>query len=204
MRGSTSSFGKHQNMLPAASRGHNRKKEMQEEETHAAYPKLNLPPAELRLRQTKGAAGNSSAATYDVFDVLRRRYVRLTPEEWVRQHFVSYLLRHKGYPAGLVGNEVSLRLNGTSRRCDTVVFGRDGAPLMIVEYKASGVALTQKVFDQVARYNIVLRTPWLVVSNGMTHACCHLDLTRQTYAFVRDIPTYAELADARQQPDTAN
>ena len=146
---------------------------------------LNLPHAELRLRQTD--------ARTEVLDALRRRWVRLTPEEWVRQHFVRYLIDHRGYPAGRVGNEVSLRLNGTARRCDSVVFDSAGQPLMIVEYKAPTVALTQRVFDQVARYNIVLRTPWLVVSNGLQHACCHLNLDTGTYAFLPEIPEYDAL-----------
>lgn len=154
-----------------------------------AMPDLCLPAAALRLRRADCGDGTS----FDVFDVLRRRWVRLTPEEWVRQHFVHYLIGSKGYPAALLGNEVSLQLNGTARRCDSVLFGLDGRPRMIVEYKAPHVALTQRVFDQVSRYNIVLRSPWLVVSNGMKHVCCHLDLERQTYTFVREIPDYSTL-----------
>lgn len=149
------------------------------------FPPLQLPTAPLRLR---GQDGQTT-----VFDPLRRRYVRLTPEEWVRQHFIHYLISCKGYPAGLLANEVSLSLNGMQRRCDTVLFGRERQPRMIVEYKAPHVAINQKVFDQITRYNIVLRTPWLVVSNGLTHICCHLDLDAQTYAFVREIPNYEDL-----------
>ncbi len=149
-------------------------------------PVLNLPTAQLRIR--RDANGRA-----EVLDILRRRYVRLTPEEWVRQHFVHFLMHHKGYPAGLLGNEVSLRLNDTARRCDSVVFGRDGAPLMIIEYKAPHVSLTQKVFEQIWRYNIVLRTPWLIVTNGLTHICCHLDIDAGTHEFVSSIPDYATL-----------
>ena len=149
------------------------------------FPTLNLPPAGLRFRHEGGHT--------DVFDVLRSRYVRLTPEEWVRQHFINFLITTKGYPAGLLGNEVSLRLNDTARRCDSVLFGRDMRPVMIIEYKAPSVALTQKVFDQVSRYNIVMRTPWLVVSNGLQHVCCHLQLDKQTYEFVREIPHYSDI-----------
>jgi hypothetical protein len=148
-------------------------------------PALNLPSADLRLRQ--------DGSRTDVFDPLRRRYVRLTPEEWVRQHFVRFLIDHKGYPAGLLANEVSLQLNGTSRRCDSVLFGRDSMPKMIIEYKAPHIPLTQKVFDQISRYNIIMRTPWLLISNGMQHVCCHLDLEAQTYAFLPEIPSYTDL-----------
>lgn len=149
------------------------------------FPPLNLPAAALKLGEQDGHPS--------VFDPLRRRFVRLTPEEWVRQHFTSYLIRSKGYPAGLVGNEVSLTLNGTARRCDSVVYGQDGRPRMIVEYKAPGVPLTQKVFDQISRYNIVLRVEWLVVSNGLQHLCCHVDIEKGTYGFVPQVPSYEEL-----------
>ena len=149
------------------------------------YPTLNLPAADLRLRH--------DGSSVSVFDPLRRRYVRLTPEEWVRQHFVHFLINHKGYPSGLLANEISLQLNGTARRCDSVLYGRDCQPQMIIEYKAPHIALTQKVFDQISRYNIIMRTPWLIISNGMKHICCHLDLDAQTYAFMTDIPAYADL-----------
>ena len=149
------------------------------------YPPLNLPPAPLRLSEQDGEPA--------VFDPLRRRIVRLTPEEWVRQHFTSFLILEKKYPAGLLGNEVSLTLNGTARRCDSVVYGLDGLPRMILEYKAPTVALTQKVFDQISRYNIVLRVEWLIVSNGLQHICCHVDIEKGTYEFVSQVPSYEEL-----------
>ena len=155
------------------------------EEFEQKYPPLNLPAAPLQFGEKDGHP--------TVFDPLRRRFVRLTPEEWVRQHFTSFLIREKGYPAGLLGNEVSLVLNGTSRRCDSVVYGTDGMPRMIVEYKAPGVVLTQKVFDQIYRYNIVLRVEWLVVSNGLQTICCRLDIAAGTYEFVSQMPAYEEL-----------
>ena len=148
-------------------------------------PPLNLPPVHLPL--------HCEGDRFTVFDPLRRRTVALTPEEWVRQHFIHYLIHEKHYPAGLLGNEVSLNLNGTSRRCDSVLYGRDAQPRMIIEYKAPHVALTQKVFDQIWRYNIVLRTPWLIVSNGLQHVVCHLDLEAQTYEFLPEIPDYEAL-----------
>ena len=146
---------------------------------------LNLPPAALKLSQRDGQ-------TY-VFDVLRRRYIKLTPEEWVRQHFVHFLMEQKGYPMGLLSNEVTLSLNGTTKRCDTVLYDQQAQPLMIVEYKAPHIQLSQKTFDQITRYNIVLRVPFLIISNGIKHYACHVDNERQAYDFLREIPSYEEL-----------
>ena len=125
-----------------------------------------------------------------VFDPLRGKYVALTPEEYVRQHFTAWMTGSLGYPASLMDNEVSLRLNDTSRRCDTVVFRPDGTPSVIVEYKAPTVAITQEVFDQIARYNIVLRSHYLIVSNGLRHFCCEMDYEKETYRFIPRIPTW--------------
>ena len=128
-----------------------------------------------------------------IFDVIRRRYVALTPEEWVRQHFVHFLIEHKGYPLSLLANEVQVALNGTRKRCDTVLFGRNLRARMIVEYKAPEVEITQAVFDQVTRYNMVLHVDYLVVSNGLRHYCCRMDYASGTYRFLREIPHYEEL-----------
>ena len=146
---------------------------------------LNLPPAELKLVQREGQT--------QVFDILRRRYIKLTPEEWVRQHFTAFLIQHKGYPAGLLGNEVSIALNGMTRRCDSVLFGLDRQPRMIIEYKAPQVALTQKVFDQVWRYNTVLRVEWMIISNGLKHIVCRLNKETGTYVFLPQVPDYQSL-----------
>lgn len=125
-----------------------------------------------------------------VFDPLRAKYVALTPEEYVRQHFTAWMTEHFGYPGSLMKNEVSLKLNDTSRRCDTVVFRNDGSPVVIVEYKAPTVAITQDVFDQIARYNIVLRARFLIVSNGLRHFCCEMDYEKDTYRFLPNIPVW--------------
>lgn len=146
---------------------------------------LNLPPCSLRIEMNEGKN--------QVFDVLRQRFVALTPEEWVRQHFVHYLLHDKGYPKGLMGNEVLLKLNGMNRRCDTVLYNRDLSAKMILEYKAPHVEITQKVFSQISRYNLVLHVDYLVVSNGLKHYCCRMDYEQGTYHFLRDIPAYGEL-----------
>lgn len=117
----------------------------------------------------------------------------LTPEEWVRQHFVHFLIEHKGYPAGLMANEIQIRLNGTKKRCDTVLYDRSLTPRMIVEYKAPDVEITQAVFDQITRYNMVLRVEYLVVTNGVRHYCCRIDYSVMTCRFLPDIPFYSDL-----------
>lgn len=146
---------------------------------------LNLPAFEAKIAQREGKNV--------IFDVLRRRYVALTPEEWVRQHFTNFLLKEKGYPQGLLSNEIQINLNGTKKRCDTVLYRRDLTPQMIVEYKAPSVEITQAVFDQITRYNMVLKVDYLVVSNGLRHYCCRIDYARNTYYFLPDIPRYADL-----------
>lgn len=129
-----------------------------------------------------------------VYCPLRRRFVALTPEEWVRQQFVAHLTADLGYPAPLLANEVAITLNSTSRRCDTVLYSPQGLrPQMIVEYKAPHIRITQKVFDQIVRYNSVLRVPYLIVSNGLTHYCCHIDYTTPRVTFLPTIPPYSEL-----------
>ncbi len=128
-----------------------------------------------------------------IFDRLRQRFVALTPEEWVRQHFVNYLIEVKQYPLALMGNEISLELNGVKRRCDTLVAANDGTPLAVVEYKAPSITITQATFDQIARYNMVLHAKCLMVSNGMSHYCCLFDDTKGTYSFLREIPPYPTL-----------
>jgi hypothetical protein len=146
---------------------------------------LNLPEYPLKVKK--------NGLRLSVFDRLRKRYVALTPEEWVRQHFVEYLIEEKQFPAALMANEVSLTQNGIKRRCDTLVADREGQPLVIVEYKAPEIEITQQVFDQIVRYNMVLRARYLMVSNGMSHYCCQIDYENNTYSFLNDIPEYAEL-----------
>lgn len=151
------------------------------------FPPLNLPPCDLRVRPDT----DSRRGGYEVFDTARRRWVALTPEEWVRQHFVHYLQTALGYPSHYIANEVAIDLNGLSRRSDTVVYDRSLRPVLLVEYKAPSVAVTQKVFDQIARYNIVIGARVLVVSNGLQHYCCRFD--GSTYTFLPGIPRYSAL-----------
>ena len=147
---------------------------------------LNLPTYPYRLR--RNADGNIA-----IWDATRRRYIVLTPEEWVRQHFVAFLVTHRGYPAGRIGNEISLTLNGMARRCDTVVYDAQGNPLALVEYKAPHVAITQDTFDQIVRYNMSFLVPYIIVTNGLTHYCCHIDYTSRAHTFLPEIPAYNDL-----------
>lgn len=146
---------------------------------------LNLPTYDYQIKRTIDGD--------QIFDCLRRKFVALTPEEWVRQHFVAFLIHHKNYPASLMANEIAISLNKTKRRCDTVVFDKTGKPLVIIEYKAESVEITQKVFDQIVRYNMVLKAQYLIVSNGMKHYCCRIDYDNHTYHFLQDIPPYDSL-----------
>ena len=146
---------------------------------------LNLPYA-----NTKIVVRNEKQM---VFDFLRKRFVALTPEEWVRQQFTHFLVEHKGYPAMFIGNEITLSVGRLSRRCDSVVFNKSAEPVMIIEYKAPTVKVTQKVFEQICSYNIALHAPYLTVSNGLQSYCCRIDKEANTYEFLKDIPAYGEL-----------
>ena len=128
-----------------------------------------------------------------IFDPLRNKFVALTPEEEVRQRFVTTLIKHKGYPAGRMGNEISLNLNNTKRRCDTVVYDKFGNPCVIIEYKAPNIEITQNVFDQITRYNCVFKVNYIIVTNGIRCFCCKIDYTKNSYSFLKDIPLYSEI-----------
>ena len=143
---------------------------------------LNLPPYEIKIIEREGKR--------QIFDPLRKSYVALTPEEWVRQHFVNYLLQYKGYPSSLTANEVGITLNGMSRRCDTVIYDKNLKPRAIVEYKASSVKITKEVFAQISRYNLVLRVDYLIISNGLQHYCCKMNYENNSFTFLQEIPDY--------------
>jgi len=128
-----------------------------------------------------------------IFDFLRKKYVALTPEEWVRQHFTHYLVEHKGYPKGLLGNEIELQIGDKRLRCDSILYNKVARPQMIIEYKAPTVPLQQKVFDQVSAYNLLLRVDYLIISNGMEHYCCKMDYEHQKPLFLQEIPDYEKL-----------
>lgn len=146
---------------------------------------LNLPSFRINVKK-KGDR-------LQVFDPIRQRYVALTPEEWVRQHFINYLIAEKNYPKNLIANETEINLNSLRRRCDTVIHSNELTPLLIIEYKAPDVKITQAVFDQIARYNIVLKVKYLIVSNGIQHFCCKIDYENQKFSYLQEIPDYKDL-----------
>ena len=153
---------------------------------------LNLPEYDYKVKKRDDGS-------WSIWDRLRERWVALTPEEWVRQHFVEWLISDRGFPATLMGNEVSLNQNGIARRCDTVVADHTGEPLVIVEYKAPDITVSQKTFDQIVRYNMVLKARYLMVSNGLVHYCCQIDYEKNSYRFLEEIPCYESLVASQQE-----
>ena len=147
--------------------------------------RLNLPTYAIKIGEKDGKR--------TIFDYLRRKYVALTPEEWVRQHFVHFLTEHKGYPTGLLANEVELHCGNKKLRCDTLLYTRELQPRMIIEYKAPTITLQQKTFDQISAYNLLLHVDYLVVSNGLQHFCCRMDYDHRRYEFLQDIPDFQDL-----------
>ena len=146
---------------------------------------LNLPPYAIKIAEQDGRRM--------IFDFLRRKFVALTPEEWVRQHFVHFLTDHKDYPAGLMANEVELKIGDKRLRCDSILYNKEMKPQMIIEYKAPHITLTQKVCNQITAYNLLLRVDYLIVSNGLQHICCRMDYAHNTYHFLPEIPNYKSL-----------
>ena len=145
---------------------------------------MNLPEyKELRTRVTDDGK-------HEVLDILRRKYVSLTPEEWVRQHFINYLIKDKGYPQGLLANEVELKVGEKKLRCDSVLFGHDRQPRMIIEYKAENVTLTPKVVKQITTYNMILKVKYLIISNGLMHLCLHYEEDKDKWTFLEGVPEY--------------
>ena len=127
---------------------------------------LNLPPYPFKVKQL--------GEHRQLFDEIRRKWVVLTPEEWVRQHLAMYLVS-LGYPRGLIALERSLKVNGMSRRSDLLVFTTSGQAFLLAECKAPGVPISQETLDQAARYNLTLRVPYILISNGIKHYCLHTD-----------------------------
>ena len=147
---------------------------------------LGLPDHGVKLRQ--GADGTQ------VFDPIRRKWVALTPEEWVRQHFINHLVHDKGCPASLIAVETALVLNELGKRADALVHAVGGRPVALVECKAPGVRISQSVFEQAARYNIVFKVRWLLVTNGLKHYCCRVDHSKGSVEFVVDIPDHPTMS----------
>ncbi len=141
---------------------------------------LNLPAFEYKVKK--------QADKLYIYDAIRRKYLQLTPEEWVRQHFIHYLMGHLNYPRGLITTESGLKYNKLQRRTDIVVFNREARPYMIVECKAPTVPINQQVFNQIAVYNKVLQAQLLVVTNGLQHYCCAFHAQSQQWEFLPQVP----------------
>ena len=128
-----------------------------------------------------------------IFDKIRKKYVALTPEEWVRQHIVEYLTGELRYPAGLIAIEMQIEYNNLQRRCDAVVYNKKKEPRLIIECKAPHIKLTQKTLDQTAEYNFKLNVDFFILTNGVKHICCQLDYHQKTYIFRKSFPDFMEL-----------
>lgn len=150
---------------------------------------LNLPPFEVKIkRQDK----------IYIWDQIRKKYLVLTPEEWVRQHFVNYLIAEKSYPSNLIANEIEIKLNNQKRRCDSVVYDNQPKPIVIVEYKAPSVPINQAVVDQIIRYNIVLKVEYLIISNGLVHYCLKINFKDLSYSYLEEIPIYSDIVGVNE------
>ncbi len=125
-----------------------------------------------------------------IFDAIRKKFVVLQPEEWVRQHCIQYLIHVKNYPKSLINLEKELKINNLKKRYDIVVFNPDGSIHLIVECKAPKININQETFDQIARYNLELNATYLMVTNGINHYYCQMDFEHERYEFLRDIPDY--------------
>ncbi len=143
---------------------------------------LNLPGYSFKLKESSGKV--------QILDELRKKYVVLTPEEWVRQHIVQYLIQEKKYPSSLIAIEIGLKYNQLQKRADVLVYDRQGTPFLLVECKAPEVKITQDVFHQIAVYNMSFKVKYLLVTNGMDHFICEMDYTNNSYQFLKEIPVF--------------
>ncbi len=145
---------------------------------------ITLPSVETSLR--------TGAQSKSIFDPVRKKHVVANPEELVRQAVIKYLIEEKNYPRSLIAVEASIKLHRLQKRCDIIVY-KNSLPVMIVECKASTVKINQDVFDQIARYNLALQVPYLIVTNGIVTTCCKLELGKGNYEFLNNLPDYPEL-----------
>lgn len=143
---------------------------------------LNLPPYPAKISKKQDQ--------YFIFDVLRKKNLLLTPEEWVRQHWVQYLHQEKKYPLALMKIEGGLTLNSLQKRSDLLIYNTDGERILLAEFKAPTVKITEKTFHQIANYNSIYKIPLLLVSNGIEHHYCKIDFDSGSYQFLEDLPTF--------------
>ncbi len=146
------------------------------------FEKLNFPGYSFRLKNSENKVL--------IFDVVRKKFIRLTPEEWVRQHALHFLIQHKNFPVSLLSVEKQILLNGRPKRYDIVAYTPAGDIRLIVECKSPNIQISQDTFDQIARYNLILDADYLMVTNGMRHYFCQMDYSAKRYHFLPDIPVY--------------
>lgn len=144
---------------------------------------LNLPPYPFKISDHNGQLS--------LFDIIRKRNIIITPEEWVRQHFVQYLINQKKYPRALIKLEGGHKLHGMAKRTDIIVYNPSGEKILLIECKAPSISIDQKTFDQVARYNMVHKVKLLAVTNGLQHYYCNIDFEKSEYRFIEELPVYA-------------
>ncbi len=144
--------------------------------------KLNFPSYSFRFKNSENKVS--------IFDEIRKKFVILTPEEWVRQNVVRFLLEEKKYSKSYINVEKILKINGLTKRYDVVVFRPDGKIFLLVECKAPEVAISQNTFDQIARYNMILEAEFLMVTNGLNHYFCKMDYEKEQYNFLIDLPFF--------------
>ncbi len=146
--------------------------------------KLNFPTYSFRFK--------SNENKISIFDCIRKKFIVLQPEEWVRQHCIHYLISEKNYPESLINVEKELFINGLKKRYDIVIFNPDGSIHLIVECKAPSITINQSTFDQIAQYNLTLKASYLMVTNGLNHYYCQMDFSNERYNFLKDIPNYSK------------
>jgi hypothetical protein len=144
---------------------------------------LNFPGYNFRFK--------SSENKQQIFDIIRKKFVSLQPEEWVRQHVIHFLSVDKKYPTSLINVEKTLSLNGLRKRYDIVVFNKDGSIHILVECKSPNIVISQDVFDQIARYNLKMKAEYLMVTNGLDHFYCNMNYEEEKYSFLRQIPDFS-------------
>ncbi len=150
---------------------------------------LNLPLYNFRTKNVKDKVY--------ILDINRKKYVSLTPEEWVRQHFIRFLIENFGYPSSLIAIEKQLILNKMKKRCDAIVYNNNAEPIVIIEFKAPNIKITQQTFDQAAVYNTKLNVQFYMISNGLEHYCCKVDFVNSKYHFLSGIPHFHELTETK-------
>ena len=144
---------------------------------------LNFPTYSFRFKNSENKVS--------IFDEIRKKFILLTPEEWVRQHVVQFLLQDKKYPKSYINVEKLIKINELSKRYDGVVFQPNGEIFLLIECKAPEVPISQQTFDQIARYNLVLKAKYLMVTNGLNHYFCQMDFENEKYVFLKELPEYS-------------